>query len=58
MTVVVVNLKDKPLRATSCGGCQGSSSDALVRPERETKAQARREAPEGGRVAVSRDPES
>jgi len=55
MTVVVVNLKDKPLRATACGGCQGSSSDAQVRPERETKAQARRETPEGGQVARSRD---
>jgi hypothetical protein len=39
---VVVNLKGKPLRATACGGCQGSSSDAQVRPERETKAQTRR----------------
>lgn len=52
---IVVNLKDKPLRATSCGACQGSSSDAQVRPERETKTQTRREVPEAERVAASRD---
>lgn len=51
---VVVNLKDKPLRATACGGCQGSSSDAQVRPERETNAVARREGSEARRVSVSR----
>jgi len=28
---MVLSLKDKPLRATACGGCRGSHSDANVR---------------------------
>lgn len=36
---VVLNLKDRPLKATACGSCQGSSSDNTVRTEpRETEA--------------------
>lgn len=48
----MVNLTDKPLQAAAGGGCQGSNLDAQVRPERETKAQARHEIAEvasGGR---------
>lgn len=28
---VLLNLKDRPLKATACGQCQGSSSDNTVR---------------------------